>query len=76
MTVTKTLKVSEPRTILGKLVALVEDSNHILKNGARFVDENGRSYTVRSVCMPTYESGKVDVVFDGPDEIGTVLTLI
>ena len=68
--------VSEPRKIAGKLVALVEDANHLLKNGAHFIDENGHSYTVKNVCIPTYESGKIDVVFDGPDEIGSRLTLV
>ena len=70
----KMLKVSEARKIVGKLVALVEDVDHLLKNGASFVDENGQLYTVKSVCMPTYDSGKVDVVFEGPDGIGLILT--
>ena len=73
---TKTLRVSEPMIICGKLTVLVNDPDNILKNGAKFVDEYGHHYAVENVCTPTYSNGAVDVVLTGPKEIGETLTLL
>ena len=70
----KTLKVSDPVLFGGVLIANVIDEFNILKNGAVFIDEHGNKYTVKSVSIKSFENGSVEVMFEGPNGIGNVLT--
>lgn len=71
----KTLKVSKPFIIGDNLVVSLIDESGILKKGVHLLDEKGQSYTVNSIAMNRYANGSINVVLNGPKNIGTVLTL-
>lgn len=72
----KTLMVSEPFLIGGNLVVSTIDDSGLLKKGVRLIDEKGQSYAVNSIAMNRYANGSINVVLDGPKEIGKYLTLV